>query len=170
MEKNRIKKMTGIILLSALIADGIALYDSTIDHTSEICPITKICNIIPNNVESEDGCIIPTGIYVHQIPEMKKDFAEKGIHDCEISYGRVYTKKIDTEIVDPTIVKNEDGTITYYAPAGFRLINTEDGVKCKKDIVTHVPNGYGLITEYGKTGFGSGTSFYLNEEILTVSR
>ena len=78
MEKNRIKKFTGIVLLSALIAEGIALYDSTIDHTSEICPITKMWNIVPNNIESEDGSIIPTGIYVHQIPEMKKDFAEKG--------------------------------------------------------------------------------------------
>lgn len=90
MEKKNIKRLaaTGILSTALITGSGLAIHDKNIDHTKEVCPITRIINIIPNLSELEFGMYLPTGIAVHQWPEMEKDFTAQGIEDAVISYGK----------------------------------------------------------------------------------
>ena len=70
MKKERIKIYAGVItLVAALTGGSLVLYDSTIDHTTEVCPFTAILgpnhqiNKINSDANKKNGI---TGEYMEQ--------------------------------------------------------------------------------------------------------
>lgn len=167
----RIAKYAGAGLLAAVLATGVGLgiYDTQVDHTQEICPITKLLSI-PTAVNGEYIPDFTMGISLHQFPEMKKDYADKGIEDVTISFGEQTKKVVDTQTVPPYIVTLEDGRQVYSAPAGYVLTIDENGnTVCVKKIVSEEDMGYGFKSTWGETSIDSEIGYvFENEEYLRV--
>lgn len=92
--RNKIITYTASGLLATVLIGGIGLeiHDKKVDHTKEICPITKILDIFDKQTENSKGI-------KHQITEMESDYEDKGI-EVEVSFIPVVQRI------------NEDGTKT----------------------------------------------------------
>ena len=75
--------LAGALACGAL--EGIKVYDAHIDHTEDICLITKVL-AIPIKLNGEYMPDYTLGIAWHQWPEMHNDYAEKGIEKLAMSY------------------------------------------------------------------------------------
>lgn len=155
-KKNIIKYAgTGILTASIITGAGLCINDRNIDHTQEVCPITKMLNVIPTLD------IIPFGASVHQWPEMKKDYDDRGISGYTIYYG-----EFGKNIVAPKKMIREDGTVVYFAPKGY-ILDTDDNGKviCVKYINNEKLNGYGFTTYWGEVDFNRDTNEFEFENI-----
>ena len=132
INKSKIKRYVASTLLGATIiaGTGLAIKEATTDHTKELCPITKILNVI-NPKDSS-----PLGVVLHQIPAMQKDYKKQGFGDVAISYVTEEENRIETIYASPIGRRLENSTIEYIAPDGFEFYTTENGkVSCKKEIL-----------------------------------
>lgn len=164
MEKKNIKKYAASGLLAAylLTMTGFEIHDTSVDHSEELCPITRILNVIPNMSKTSD---VPTGIELHQIPQIKKEFKDKGIKNVEASYGETVQKEELVDIVLPTLVKNEDGSVSYQAPANYILTTNGNGdVVCKKTTYTCTNYGYGITTKWNQENSNENSK----QKVLTI--
>ena len=174
MEKksNKIVKYVGAGLLTATLATGIGLkiYDTHIDHTQEICPISKICAIhVPISGKYTPG--FTYGIALHQWPEMAKDYAEKGIKDVNISYGKLTKNVLETNTYSATKKILEDGSEVYAAPSGCIITTDENGNKiCIENKISEEDMGYGFDSTWGESSFDPLTNEFVfeNQEYLRV--
>lgn len=195
INKKKIKKYVGIGLLTATLTAGVGLviYDKQIDHTQEVCPITKLFSI-PALVGGEYTPGFTLGVALHQWPEMQKEYADKGIEDVSISFGKI-TKEVSNPPVGymlttdgdgnsfyvskvlPTAKTLEDGSIIYSAPAGYTLTTDENGNSiCIKKIaleaneVDEIDMGYGFRSTWGGISYDQeiGSYVFKNEEYLKV--
>ena len=167
INKQKIMKYVGAGLLTAAIGLGVGLevYDTHVDHTKEICPITQFASS-PLAVDGEYTPGYTVGIKYHQLPEMEKDYAEKGIEDVTVSYGELTEPIINTDIIAAT----KDSSGSYVVPSGYILATDANGNKIgvkktqptvESDIIPatkdssgsyNVPSGYVLgVDENGNT-------------------
>ena len=146
--KNKIvKSIYGIGMAACLIgAAGIDClrfydaFDSTIDHTEEICPITVIENSIYSVLQ-------PNKVSQHQLREMEKDFEDKGYQNVDVTEG--YWERVEKEDwIEP--IKEQKPA----APEGYDLKFDEFGkpycikrayLQVGKD--EEIPTGYTLFDE-----------------------
>jgi len=168
INKKNIKRYAATGLLAASIVAGIAVNDGNIDHTKEVCPITRIMNVMPNPSFLIWNTYLPTGVALHQWPEMDWDYEAKGIEDVQITYGKITEKVEEIQIVMPNAEKNEDGSTIYTAPSGFCFTNDENGnLVCQRTIVSTQDAGYGLMASWGELIYDndSGLSFEYEETL-----
>lgn len=147
INKKNIKRCIASGVLGATILTGIGLTikDAKTDHTEELCPITKILNII----NPEDSA--PLGIELHQIPAMQKDYKEKGMGNVAISYVHYYEEHIETVYAKSIGKKIIDGEMVYVFPDGYTLYLEGRKPMGKKDIpVTEIHHDLVGDTPYAK--------------------
>lgn len=171
INKEKIMKYVGAGLLTAAIGLGVGLevYDTHVDHTKEICPITQL-GFIPLAIEGEYTPGFTLGVAAHQWPEMEKEYAEKGIEDVTISYGKITAQDVKTEITSP--IKDSTGNF-YCAPAGYVLTTDENGNPvCVRTSTYEKSLGYGLKATWGEASIDPETSdvTYENQEVLKVKQ
>ncbi len=167
INKEKIKKYVGIGLLTATLAvgGGLEIYDIHIDHTKEVCPITKMYSIpmpLPNNSNITFGMI-------HQLSAMENDYTKKGLEDVLVTYGE-RAKNVEKVIIKPAIKETlEDGTEKYLAPSGYILTTDENGnTICIKKIISKDSEDkeYGLYSTRDEAFlYDPATNEYVNEDI-----
>ena len=130
IDKSKIKRYvaSGILGATILTGTGLAMNELKFDHTEELCPITKILNII-NPKDSS-----PLGIVMHQIPAMQADYKEKGMGDVGISYLYEEEIYIETKYAKPIGTKLTNGETEYISPDGYELYLENGKYKCKKEV------------------------------------
>ncbi len=173
MEKRKIIKKAGAIILGFAIGGGIGLIigENDVDHTSRVCLVTRILNLIPSPIKTEEGYTIPTGVALHQWKEMEKDFKEKrGINDAKISYGKIQEKFQKSILIEPSVHVNEDGTIVYFAPSGYDLVKINGKVMCQKISYEYGKSGYGLKADWGIVKDTNGNEYNGCVDTLIVTR
>ena len=155
MEKKNIKKYVATGLMAAMLSTGVGLciHDTHVDHTNEVCPITKIMNFIPNLSYFEYGVYVPTGI-VHQTKQMQKDYEARGIMNPTISFGEI-SYPVPNEFID------DDGNINYI-PDGYYLTFADNGSLVFKKYSAD----YGITASWGDW---NGLS-YENQQILKMGK
>ena len=140
MDKKKIIKLAGVGILATSLGVGLMIHDTHVDHTKEICPITWLLNAIPFDLR------VPTGVKIHQIPMMEKEYLEKGVGNAEIEFGTFLQETRDIEFCNPII--NEYGIPK--APEGFVLLYDVNGNPyCKKDITTFSYYDNSIRTTWG---------------------
>lgn len=154
IDKRKIIKYAGsALILTSLAVGGLAIYDSGIDHTEEICPICKIASIPVN----ANGLTI--GIQ-HQISEMEKEYDSKYLN-AVISYEPDYMD--GPAIVSDITFQTSETDYVYACPPGYLLEYDENGmpyavktiyVKPTQivrdgEIVYMAPSGYALEMQNG---------------------
>ena len=162
--KNMITKtFAGLTLAAGLGITGLAIYDTTIDHTEEICPISKLENIISQD-KSE---------HIHQIFAMREDLTDKGYENVIVNYGACPRETVIKHTVEPIIETkvlipdgyseeiDENGEIIYYKeiivqrgdkiPSGYMLYKSDENneycrLYVEPTIITcrALPKGYTL--------------------------
>lgn len=174
MEKKNIKKYaaTGLLAAALLTGAGLGIHDTHVDHTREVCPITHIMNVMPNLSYLQFGNYLPSGVALHQWPEMERDYRDKGIENVQISYGKITEEVEETQTVVPIAMKREDGSTIYTAPSGYCLTRDENGnLICQKTIVSTQDNGYGLTASWGELNYDNTNGFsWENEEVLKIRK
>lgn len=125
INKKKIVKYAAAGLLTAVLATGVGfeIYDSTIDHTQELCPLT-------NFLGDE-----------HQYRQMINDYKAKGIKGFA-AYQHKLVSEADGSLVDaipiaPTI-ENSNGILSYSLPEGYYLTRNCDGELCGLPIGTKI--------------------------------
>lgn len=132
IDKTKIKRYVASTILGFTLFTGgcVAIREATIDHTKELCPITKILNTI-NPKDSS-----PLGVNLHQIPAMQKDYKDKGMENVAISYMHYEEEHVETVYSKSIGKKLENGEMIYIAPDGYTLDKIKNNGKhiYKKDI------------------------------------
>ena len=145
MKKEDVIKLATAGVLATSLTTVAAIHDASIDHTKEVCPLTKFLNLIPNLSEYQLGEYIPTGVLLHQLKQMEKDYNQKGVSDVAISYGTIteQVNKTDTKAAT-THTNYETKTTSYSCPVNYIL----SGSKCYKDTVVYEEVGEGLTSNW----------------------
>lgn len=128
INKKNIATFAALGVLTTMIGTGIGLHicDSSIDHTQEICPITKMqlaLSMYPD----------------HQEKQILRDYISQGVKDAALIH--VYYDKdyhdiaFTTEVSQAMKYIREDGTIDYVAPMGGIL----DGDMVIKETMDIIP-------------------------------
>ena len=99
INKEGIKKFAASITLAAIVSMpvGLAIGCKKTDHTKELCPVTKLLNMLPNYKNAELDYEIPRGAE-HQLTHLAEDYYSE-------EYG------VDTNEYS----KGENGITTYYS-------------------------------------------------------
>ena len=112
INKKKIKKNAGTLLLTGALTAGIVLYvaDSNINHIEEICPIPKLEMALS---------LYPS----HQENQMLKEYESQGMNVeanlIQVSYQEDYHDITTTTTITPaTKVTLEDGTVIYVSSDG----------------------------------------------------
>lgn len=152
VNNKKIVKYAGAGLLAAAITTGVVIYDGCIEHEQEICPITRALNVIPNFAFPE----MPTGIALHQLYQMESDLVDRGLDNVTVAYcpgNYSVTTGMEKVTVEPTMIKSEDGTVTYTIPAGYILKNDENGKLVGEAYEPIIENLTGLKATWGDIGY-----------------
>lgn len=131
INKKNIKRCIASVMLGATILAGIGVTvkEKKTDHTEKLCLITEMLN----KINPKDSS--PLGVVLHQMPEMTKDYKEKGIENVSISYKSYEEERIETIYAKPVGKRIGNSTIQYIAPDDFELCREENGkVVCKKEV------------------------------------
>lgn len=101
INKEGIKKFAASITLAAIVGTpvGLAIGCKKTDHTKELCPVTKLLNMLPNYKNTELDYEIPRGVE-HQLTHLAEDYYSE-------EYGE------DTNEEEKLIVGSVYGQITY---------------------------------------------------------
>ena len=101
INKESIKRFAASITLAAIVggAVGLAIGCKKTDHTKELCPVTKLLNMLPNYKNAELDYEIPRGAE-HQLTHLAEDYYSE-------EYGE------DTNEEEKLIVGSIYGQITY---------------------------------------------------------
>lgn len=155
--------MIGIIATSI---GAIDVYDHSIDHTKEICPITEVLNILPSFTFNSK----PFGLD-HQIKRMKEDYKKKGIDDVVIKYVEESHEEKKYDRTEPIVTTDKSGNEILSAPEGFELYTDNDGYTiARKEFKYIVSDGYVLKSMWGNVDYNKYTDEYSYEksEILKL--
>ena len=98
----------GLITLCILAEGTLYIYDKNVNHFAEYCKLNKLFGA------------------KHQITVINKEGSKDGI-SARLESGRAILK----DIIEPLKTDNEDGTITYSAPANYML----EGDKAVKTVI-----------------------------------
>ena len=133
INKEGIKKFAASITLAAIVSMpvGLAIGCKKTDHTKELCPVTKLLNMLPNYKNAELYYEIPRGAE-HQLTHLAEDYySEKYGEDTNEEeklivgsvYGQItYTEEFHKiyengleEVYTNEYSKGENGITTYYS-------------------------------------------------------
>lgn len=143
IDKSKIKRYiaSGLLGTTILTGCGIIIKETTTNHTEELCPITKILNVIDPKDSS------PLGIVLHQIPAMQKDYKDNEMGNVAISYLNYDEHYIETVYCKPIGKSIENGQIKYLVPEGYTIYPINDyEYMCKKDI-SKIKSHHDLVAE-----------------------
>ena len=135
INKEGIKKFAASITLAAIVSTpvGLAIGCKKTDHTKELCPVTKLLNMLPNYKNAELDYEIPRGAE-HQLTHLAEDYYSK-------KYGE------DTDKEEKTIVGSIYGKITYTEEFhkiyenGLEEVYTNEYSKGENGITTYYSDG-----------------------------
>ena len=135
INKEGIKKFAASITLAAIVSTpvGLAIGCKKTDHTKELCPVTKLLNMLPNYKNTELDYEIPRGA-VHQLTHLTEDY-----------YGEEYGEDINEE--EKLIVGSIYGQITYTEEFhkiyenGLEEVYTNEYSKGENGITTYYSDG-----------------------------
>ena len=135
INKEGIKRFAASITLAAIVGTpvGLAIGCKKTDHTKELCPVTKLLNMLPNYKNAELDYEIPRGAE-HQLTHLAEDYYSK-------EYGE------DTNEEEKLIVGSIYGQITYTEE--FHK-NYENGIE--EVYINEYSNGENGITTYYSDG------------------
>lgn len=136
--KNKIVKFAGATLLAGAISvGGLAIYDSTIDHTQEICPFVSILGVQHQvNAINNDKDNWSNGI--------QAEFRETAYITGQYLVPTNDPVTVTTSAIAMTTTDKDGKSITtYMAPSGNALI----GDKCVKTIIPTSINDAIIITK-----------------------
>ena len=152
MENKFVKKyaVAGFLVSLVLAGAEISACDAKIDHTSSICLITKALNLFSGPRIVRNEAEPPTGVTLHQIPEMKKDLADKGVNDPSISYEQTYCTFTTMKSVAAIARVDEEGNVSYEVPKGYTEVLDKNGraIKGIKEVTETMADGYGIHATY----------------------
>ena len=133
INKEGIKRFAASITLAAIVSTpvGLAIGCKKTDHTKELCPVTKLLDMLPNYKNAELDYEIPRGA-VHQLTHLAEDYysEEYGVNTNEEEklivgsiYGQItYTEEFHKiyengleEVYTNEYSKGENGITTYYS-------------------------------------------------------
>lgn len=133
INKECIKRFAASITLAAIVGTplGLAIDCKKTDHTKELCPVTKLLNMLPNYKNAELDYEIPRGAE-HQLTHLAEDYySEKYGEDTneeeklivgsiygQITYTEEFHKIYENGIEEVYIneySKGENGITTYYS-------------------------------------------------------
>lgn len=145
------KKKKGIILftisiLIVVISVFIGVYVKCMhtDHTKEVCPVTKILNIL-YYINSDSKLMSE-----HQIKNMTIAYQEENVLIDKIEYGEIIEPIYNVYTTEALVNCDETGHLYYEAPEGFTL--KDDGTCEKKVKIGEQFRGLYGITTYFKDG------------------
>lgn len=133
INKENIKRFTAGVVLTAVIGTpvGLVIGCKKTDHTKELCPITKVLNMLPG--KNLDGYVEPLGAK-HQNVKLSEDF-----------YSEKFNQQSDDE-EERLIVSSSYGKIIYpeifvkiYQDGTEEVFENENGYFCGE---------YGITTNY----------------------
>ena len=135
INKECIKRFAASITLAAIVGTplGLAIGCKKTDHTKELCPVTKLLNMLPNYKNAELDYEIPRGAE-HQLTHLAEDYYSE-------KYGE------DTNEKEKLIVGSIYGQITYTEE--FHK-NYENGIE--EVYINEYSNGENGITTYYSDG------------------
>ena len=135
INKECIKRFAASITLAAIVGTplGLAIGCKKTDHTKELCPVTKLLNMLPNYKNAELDYEIPRGAE-HQLTHLAEDYYSE-------KYGE------DTNEEEKLIVGSIYGQITYTEE--FHK-NYENGIE--EVYINEYSNGENGITTYYSDG------------------
>lgn len=135
INKECIKRFAASITLAAIVGTplGLAIGCKKTDHTKELCPVTKLLNMLPNYKNAELDYEIPRGAE-HQLTHLAEDY-----------YSEKYDE--DTNEEEKLIVGSIYGQITYTEE--FHK-NYENGIE--EVYINEYSNGENGITTYYSDG------------------
>lgn len=166
MKDLNIKKVViaSALAVSLVTAAGAgSIVDDEVDHTKELCPITKVLNLIP----FYDFNATPFGIKHHQMKKVKETYEKKDIDDFIIYYGKL-TKKLEKYLyTDANKYVDDSGKIKYEKPGkDYELVEeTDEYAVYRKKVTYDVADGTGIIVEYDKK---NGIGNYQKKDVLRV--
>lgn len=135
INKEGIKKFAASITLAAIVSTpvGLAIGCKKTDHTKELCPVTKLLDMLPNYKNAELDYEIPRGAE-HQLTHLAEDY-----------YGEEYGE--DTNEEEKLIVGSVYGQITYTEEFhkiyenGLEEVYTNEYSKGENGITTYYSDG-----------------------------
>lgn len=135
INKEGIKKFAASITLAAIVSTpvGLAIGCKKTDHTKELCPVTKLLNMLPNYKNAELDYEIPRGAE-HQLTHLAEDYYSE-------EYGE------DTNEEEKLIVGSVYGQITYTEEFhkiyenGLEEVYTNEYSKGENGITTYYSDG-----------------------------
>ena len=135
INKEGIKKFAASITLAAIVGTpvGLAIGCKKTDHTKELCPVTKLLNMLPNYKNAELDYEIPRGVE-HQLTHLAEDY-----------YSEEYSE--DTNEEEKLIVGSIYGQITYTEEFhktyenGLEEVYTNEYSKGENGITTYYSDG-----------------------------
>lgn len=135
INKEGIKRFAASITLAAIVGTplGLAIGCKKTDHTKELCPVTKLLNMLPNYKNAELDYEIPRGAE-HQLTHLAEDYYSE-------EYGE------DTNEEEKLIVGSIYGQITYTEE--FHK-DYENGIE--EVYINEYSNGENGITTYYSDG------------------
>ena len=135
INKECIKRFAASITLAAIVGTplGLAIGCKKTDHTKELCPVTKLLNMLPNYKNAELDYEIPRGAE-HQLTHLAEDYYSE-------KYGE------DTNEEEKLIVGSIYGQITYTEEF---YKNYENGIE--EVYINEYSNGENGITTYYSDG------------------
>ena len=135
INKEGIKRFAASITLAAIVGTpvGLAIGCKKTDHTKELCPVTKLLNMLPNYKNPQLDYEIPRGAE-HQLTHLAEDYYSE-------KYGE------DTNEEEKLIVGSIYGQITYTEE--FHK-NYENGIE--EVYINEYSNGENGITTYYSDG------------------
>lgn len=135
INREDIKRFAASITLAAIVGTplGLAIGCKKTDHTKELCPVTKLLNMLPNYKNAELDYEIPRGAE-HQLTHLADDY-----------YSEKYDE--DTNEEEKLIVGSIYGQITYTEE--FHKIY-ENGIE--EVYINEYSNGENGITTYYSDG------------------
>ena len=133
INKEGIKKFAASITLAAIVSMpvGLAIGCKKTDHTKELCPVTKLLNMLPNYKNAELDYEIPRGAE-HQLTHLAEDYyseeyGEDPNEEEKLIVGSIYGQITYTEefhkiyengleeVYTNEYSKGENGITTYYS-------------------------------------------------------
>ena len=125
INKECIKRFAASITLAAIVGTsvGLAIGCKKTDHTKELCPVTKLLNMLPNYKNAELDYEIPRGAE-HQLTHLAEDYYSEeeklivGSIYGQITYTEEFHKNYENGIEEVYINEysnGENGITTYYS-------------------------------------------------------
>lgn len=164
INKEGIKKFAASITLAAIVGMpvGLAIGCKKTDHTKELCPVTKLLNMLPNYKNAELDYEIPRGVE-HQLTHLTEDY-----------YSEEYEK--DTNEEEKLIVGSIYGQITYTEEFhkiyenGLEEVYTNEYSKGENGITTYYSDGTKESLVFEKNDISKSEPDFQLKQVIKPSR